>query len=84
MKKAIFFDIDGTIWDEKQQIPNSTKEAFQKMKEQGHYLFISSGRTRIFIPDEALMPLGFDGILSVCGTYGEFQKEIKFYHKNFP
>ncbi len=81
MKKAIFFDIDGTIWDEKQQIPNSTKEAFQKMKEQGHYLFISSGRTRIFIPDEALMPLGFDGILAGCGTYGEFQKEIKFYHK---
>ncbi len=81
MRKAIFFDIDGTIWDEKQNIPDSTREAFRKMKEQGHYLFISSGRTRVFIPDEALMPLGFDGILAGCGTYGEFQGEVKFYHK---
>ncbi len=81
MRKAVFFDIDGTIWDEKRQIPDSTKEAFRKMKEQGHYLFISSGRTRVFIPDEALMPLGFDGILAGCGTYGEFQGEVKFYHK---
>ena len=81
MRKAIFFDIDGTIWDKKQQIPDSTREAFQQMKHQGHYLFISSGRTRIFIPDQALMPLGFDGILAGCGTYGEFQGEVKFYHK---
>ena len=80
MKKAVYYDIDGTIWDEKQRIPDSTKEAFKKMKEKGHYLFISSGRTRVFIPDEALMPLGFDGILAGCGTYGEFHGDVKFYH----
>ena len=38
MRKAVFFDIDGTIWDEKHQIPDSTREAFRKMKDQGHYL----------------------------------------------
>ncbi|MCI8300497.1 MAG: Cof-type HAD-IIB family hydrolase [Lachnospiraceae bacterium] len=81
MRKAVFFDIDGTIWDEKQQIPQSTREAFRKMKERGHYLFISSGRTRVFIPEKDLMPLGFDGILAGCGTYGEFQGEVKFYHR---
>ncbi|MCI8859025.1 MAG: Cof-type HAD-IIB family hydrolase [Lachnospiraceae bacterium] len=81
MRKAVFFDIDGTIWDEKHQIPDSTREAFRKMKDQGHYLFISSGRTRVFIPDQELMPLGFDGILAGCGTYGEFQSEVKFYHQ---
>ncbi|MEY8391792.1 Cof-type HAD-IIB family hydrolase [Lachnospiraceae bacterium 45-W7] len=81
MRKAVFFDIDGTIWDEKQQIPDSTREAFQKMKTRGHYLFISSGRTKVFIPERDLMPLGFDGILAGCGTYGEFQGEVKFYHR---
>ena len=81
MRKAVFFDIDGTIWDEKHQITDSTREAFRKMKDQGHYLFISSGRTRVFIPDQELMPLGFDGILAGCGTYGEFQSEVKFYHQ---
>lgn len=81
MKKALFFDIDGTIWDENHYIPNSTREAFCRMKERGHYLFISSGRTRVFIPDKELMPLGFDGILAGCGTYGEFQGEVMFYHR---
>lgn len=84
MKKAVFFDIDGTVWDDRQRIPDSTREAFRLMKEQGHYLFISSGRTRIFIPDESLMPLGFDGILAGCGTYGEFQGEEKFYYRIEP
>lgn len=81
MKKAIFFDIDGTLWDEKQQIPDSTREALRLLKENGHFLFICSGRTRIFIPDKALMPLGFDGVVAGCGTYGEFRGETKFYHK---
>ena len=80
MRKALFFDIDGTIWDEEHVIPDSTREAFQRMKERGHYLFISSGRTRVFIPDQDLLPLGFDGILAGCGTYGEFHGEVKFYH----
>ena len=75
MRKALFFDIDGTIWDDDRWIPDSTREAFRKMKERGHYLFISSGRTRVFIPDRELMPLGFDGILAGCGTYGEFRDE---------
>lgn len=81
MKKAIFFDIDGTLWDEEQRIPDSTREALRLLKENGHYLFLCSGRTRIFIPDGDLMPLGFDGIVAGCGTYGEFQGETKFYHR---
>lgn len=81
MKKAVFFDIDGTLWDEKQQIPESTKEALRLLKKNGHYMFLCSGRTRVFIPQEELMPLGFDGILAGCGTYGEFEGEVKYYHK---
>lgn len=81
MKKAVFFDIDGTLWDNKQQIPDSTRKALLQLKKNGHYLFICSGRTRVFIPDEALMPLGFDGIVAGCGTYGEFQGKTEFYHK---
>jgi len=26
MKKAVFFDIDGTLWDFKMNIPESTKK----------------------------------------------------------
>ena len=81
MRKALFFDIDGTIWDKENRIPDSTREAFRLLKGQGHCLFLCSGRTRVFIPDAKLMPLGFDGVLAGCGTYGEFQGEEKFYYR---
>ncbi|MDD6057704.1 MAG: HAD hydrolase family protein, partial [Clostridiales bacterium] len=43
MKKAVFFDIDGTIWDEHMQIPASTVTAVQRLRENGHYAFLCSG-----------------------------------------
>jgi len=81
MGKALFFDIDGTIWDEGQRIPDSAREAFRLMKERGHRLFLCSGRTRVFIPDAPLMPLGFDGVLAGCGTLVEYCGQVKFYHR---
>ena len=81
MEKALFFDIDGTIWDERQRIPDSAREAFRLLKERGHHLFLSSGRTRVFIPDAPLMPLGFDGVLAGCGTFVEYCGQVRFYHR---
>lgn len=36
---AIFFDIDGTLWDRENQIPESTKEAIGRLQENGHLSF---------------------------------------------
>ncbi|MCI8326998.1 MAG: HAD family hydrolase [Lachnospiraceae bacterium] len=83
-RKAIFFDIDGTIWDEKFQIPESTKQAFQMLKERGHLTFLCTGRTMSYIRDEHLFALGFDGIVAGCGTYIEKDGEIIFYKKIEP
>ncbi|MEI3339129.1 MAG: HAD hydrolase family protein [Eubacterium sp.] len=66
---AVFFDIDGTLWDKDNIIPESTKSGIQKLKENGHSVFLCSGRTRIFITNEQLLTLGFDGILCGCGTH---------------
>ena len=79
--KAVFFDIDGTLWDNNTNIPESTKEAIKKLKENGHLSFICSGRTRSFISAPKLLNLGFDGIVAGCGTYiEEHGKEI--FYKN--
>ena len=83
-RKAIFFDIDGTLWDEKFQIPDSTREAFCRLKENGHLTFICTGRTMSYIQDERLLSLGFDGIVAGCGTYVEKGKEVLFYKKIEP
>ena len=78
MKKAVFFDIDGTLWDEKMQIPDSTKTAIRKLRENGHYAFICSGRSRSNIRSRHLLDIGFDGVIASCGTHIDFHKEKVF------
>ena len=36
MSKTVFFDIDGTIWDDDMVIPESTLEAVAALKANGH------------------------------------------------
>jgi hydroxymethylpyrimidine pyrophosphatase-like HAD family hydrolase len=67
MKKAVFFDIDGTLWNYKMQIPQSTVSAIRKLRENGHYAFICSGRSRSNIQSPDLLGIGFDGVVASCG-----------------
>ncbi len=83
-QKAIFFDIDGTLWDDKFQIPDSTREALGLLKQRGHLSFICTGRTMSYIQDESLLSMGVDGIVAGCGTYIEKEKEVLFYKKIEP
>ena len=76
---AIFFDIDGTLWDRDNNIPQSTKEAIHQLQENGHQPFLSSGRTRVFINSEELLGMGFDGIVCGCGTFIEYKGKEMLY-----
>jgi hypothetical protein len=76
MKKAVFFDIDGTIWDQKMEIPQSTIEGIRALRAKGNYAFICSGRSRCAIQPQKLLDIGFDGIVAGCGTYIEYREEI--------
>lgn len=78
MSKYIFFDIDGTIWDEKNNIPDSTREAISLLKANGHKTFICSGRGRANIASKDLLGLGFDGIIASCGNHIEMDGEILY------
>lgn len=80
-KKAVFFDIDGTIWDSKMEIPESAIRGIRKLRENGHYAFLCSGRSRCAIPAGKLLEIGFDGILAGCGTYVEYHGETVFEKK---
>lgn len=77
----MFFDIDGTLIDEERDIvPESAKRALRQAKENGHLLFICSGRCKAIIPEEVI-GLGFDGMVAGCGTYIEYEGEEIFHHK---
>lgn len=80
-KKAIFFDIDGTIWDRNNYIPDSTADTIRKLRENGHLTFICSGRTKGYIRNPRLLNLGFDGIISGCGTMIEYHGQTILYEK---
>ena len=51
----IFFDIDGTLWDEKMQIPESTIPTIKQLQKNGHKTFLCSGRSRSNINDKRLL-----------------------------
>ena len=75
---AVFFDIDGTIWDRELVIPDSTVTAVKLLHENGHRAFLCSGRPRATIYGENLSALEMDGILAGCGTYIEYQGKVVF------
>ena len=78
MKSAVFFDIDGTLWNYDNYIPDSTREGIKKLRENGHLAFICSGRARAFIRNKDLLSLGFDGIVCACGCHVEIDNKVLF------
>lgn len=80
-KKAVFFDIDGTIWDINNNICESTVEAIKELRKNGHLTFLCSGRSRGYITNPKLLELGFDGIISGCGTMIEYNGKTVLYQK---
>lgn len=77
-KKALFFDIDGTLLSEVTgQVPESAIEALKQAQECGHLTFINTGRTICSIPGE-LKQLPFNGFICGCGTYISYQDEVIF------
>ena len=68
-KKALFFDIDGTLLSEKdRQVPHSAVLALKKARENGHLVFINTGRTYCQTKGIRAM-VETDGLLCGCGTY---------------
>ena len=74
-RKAVFFDIDGTLYNPVIGVPDSTIKGIKELKQNGHLAFISTGRARAMIPQE-LVDLGFDGVLAACGTYVEYEGSV--------
>ncbi len=67
-KKAIFFDIDGTIMDEHGYIPDSALEAIHAARAKGVACIVNTGRPYVHI-EPFIMDIGFDGYICSCGQY---------------
>lgn len=66
-KKVLFFDVDGTLVNEKNEIPESALKAIAKTRELGNLVFINSGRCYGMMREIEKM-IEVDGLLCGCGT----------------
>lgn len=83
MRKIIFFDIDGTLVDSMNGITDispKVKEAIYRLKDEGHYVFIATGRPYAFL-SEALLNFGFDGFILANGAQIILEDKIIFRDK---
>lgn len=77
-KKIMFFDIDGTLLSQNTHtIPQSAIVAIKKAKENGHLVFINTGRPFSLI-DDCIKELDPDGFVCGCGTYISYRNQILF------
>nr|WP_202018823.1 HAD family hydrolase [Blautia wexlerae] len=76
-RKAVFFDADGTLCDMEKGVPQSTKEALKKLRENGHEAWLCTGRSRAFV-SWYLEELPFTGMISACGATIEKDGERLF------
>jgi Cof subfamily protein (haloacid dehalogenase superfamily) len=75
MKKIVFFDIDGTLLDHEKQIPKRTKEAIYKLKENGIYVAIATGRAP-FMFRSLIEELEIETFVSFNGQYVVFENDV--------
>ena len=70
---CLFFDYDGTL--SCNGVSEENKAALKKLHELGHYLFLNTGRSKGFIPEEAFAAADWDGI--IAGTsYIEYKNTV--------
>ncbi|SDB82188.1 hypothetical protein SAMN05421734_101182 [Pelagirhabdus alkalitolerans] len=80
LPKAIFLDMDGTLLNYQNRITKRTKEAIDRVREKGIYVFIATGRGKDEIYPAT--PEGFevDGIISSNGMIGYLNDQCLFEH----
>lgn len=78
-KKLIFLDIDGTLTKPGENVPPlSAQEAVRKARENGHRVFLCTGRNRGMAAP--LMEYGFDGLIGSSGGYIECGGQVIYDH----
>lgn len=65
---AVFVDIDGTLCDSRQRIPESALDALAQVREGGHRLFACTGRSAPEVYPR-FWDVGFEGLVGGAGGY---------------
>ena len=75
MVKIIFLDVDGTLVDYDNRIPESAVKAIRLAREKGHKIYVCTGRSRAEMQPE-IWDIGIDGMIGGNGSYVEDNEEV--------
>lgn len=74
-RKSIFLDVDGTLVSGHATMNPKVVEAINRARQNGHYVFICTGRNKTGIKYE-LAKADFDGIIASAGSYVEIDNKV--------
>ena len=72
---AFFVDIDGTLCDSRQRIPQSAIDALSEVRSKGHRLFACTGRSAPEVYPR-FWDIGFEGIVGGAGGYARVGNRV--------
>lgn len=75
MSKVIFLDVDGTLVDYDNTIPESAVTAIRQARQNGHKVYVCTGRSRAEMQPE-IWDIGIDGMIGGNGSYVEDQGQV--------
>lgn len=75
MKKVIFLDVDGTLVDYENRLPESAVKAIRIARKNGHKVYISTGRSKAEVYEE-IWDIGLDGMIGGNGSYVEDHGQV--------
>lgn len=78
-RKIVFLDVDGTLCNDHDQVPESAAQAIRQARKNGHLVYLCTGRSKAEIYDY-IMEIGFDGIIGAGGGFVTIGDEM-LYHK---
>ena len=80
MIKAIFFDMDGTLFSHKAgKIPSSATNALWKLKENGIKIVVTTGRHFVELEELSVLDFPFDAYITVNGQICLDEKKEAFF-----
>ena len=69
-RKILFIDVDGTLVDYENHLPDSAVAAIRQARDRGHRVYICTGRSRAEVYDN-IWAIGLDGMIGGNGSYVE-------------
>lgn len=78
MGTLVFLDVDGTITNYENVVPDSAVAAIRAARSNGHRVYMCTGRSKAENPQE-IWDIGFDGMIGGNGCYAESDGEVVFH-----